>query len=202
MRFLKCSLLALLSTAPTDAGPILAPPSEGKHPPLDQSRHHGVQVQKSRIDARSRNIVVANEAAHSWDTKHICHPVEYWRLGPESAKEAHAKEFFRDWMKAYRSEVYSQQCDESRYTAIQCFASIFWGDFDFGCTIDQIERCAVPTACQITTWIQWQHPDWPASQVVDTARKVYYIYKHFQVVISDLKSDWVKLSLIEVFACC
>ena len=197
MRFFNCSLLALpafLFTALTATASNAAPSSGGTHPWLGGSRH-GIRVHMSRVDARSRIAIAINEAAHSWSTKQICGPREYWQITPESANDSKAQEFFQDWMKEFRSGAYSQQCLAAGYTAIQCFAGMWWGDFDFGCTINQIERCSVPTACSIATWIQGQHPDWPAHQVVDTARKVYYSYKHFQLIISDLKTDWVTLSL-------
>lgn len=162
------------------------------------SYYHDLDVCGSPVLARSRIPVPAGQAAHIWETGHICAPAKYWRLTPETMRESGAQTFFLDWFEAYRLGKYQDECDGAHMTAIQCFASMWWGDFDFQCTVDQIERCAVPTTSRITTWIQGRY-NWPPGQVTETARKVLFIYKHFQIAISDLKTDWVSCPLSNTF---
>ena len=160
------------------------------------SYYHDLDVCGSPVLPRSKIPVPADQAAHIWETHHICAPAKYWRLTPETMRESGAQAFFLDWFEEYRLGKYQDECDGAHMTAIQCFASMWWGDFDFQCTIDQIERCAVPTTSRITTWIQGRY-NWPPAQVTETARKVLFIYKHFQIAISDLKTDWVSCPLIK-----
>jgi hypothetical protein len=214
MRFFRHHFLvlqAVLSVTNTAGNPVQTDSSEviasEPHDTLAESQgrngsyYLGTHGCGSRINGRSRIPILANEAARTWGRKHMCGPMEYWRLTPESMRDSGAGDFFLSWMDRYHSGLYQHECDNARLTAIQCFASMWWGDFDYKCPIDQIERCSVPTAYDITAWIQ-EHNDWSESEVTDTARKVYFIYKHFQVVISDLKTDWVKLSFLQVLPCC
>lgn len=154
------------------------------------SQNCGLDDCGSQISARSEALVVANEAAHSWANKHINLPMRYWELTPDTIRESGAQDFFFGWLEEYKNGKIKTECDNTRHTAIQCFAAMWWGDFDYTCSIDQIERCSVPTANSISHWIE-KTQEWTPSKVADTARKVYLIYKHFQISISDLKSDWV-----------
>jgi hypothetical protein len=203
MIFVKFLLLAVQASVliiHTIASPIRSPPAEGAKPQQNTgsiqshgrngSYHHGPDVCSSSIHARSKISNPANEAADAWGKDHICAPMKYWRLTPDTMRDSGAQAFFLDWFDEYKSGKYQDECDDTQLTAIQCFASMWWGDYDFKCTVDQIERCSAPTAHSIAKWIQGRYA-WPAPRVTETARKVYFIYKHFQVAISDLKSDWV-----------
>lgn len=137
---------------------------------------------------------LVNEAILNWEKRQLCAPLNYWKRTPETIKESRSEEFFVEWMDQYEAGEYQDECDGKNLTAIQCFASIWWGDFDFGCSVHQIEACSVPSAAVITAWIQRRYPSWSALQVIDTARKVHFISKHFQETIVNLNTDFVSRS--------
>lgn len=187
--------------------PDVANPLHYGYPTGHQSRNGShycnLHVCSSQLKTRSKHLVAANEATHTWENNRLSGPLEYWQLTPETMRQSGAQEFFFEWMGQYQEGKFRLECDSdsAQFTAIQCFASMWWGDFDYRCTIDQIERCQVPTANDIAYWIQGHHHDWTSAQVMDTTRKVYYIYKHFQMVIADLKTDWVSCLQFGVILC-
>jgi hypothetical protein len=164
-----------------------------------ESHIRGVHDDGSRINGRSMiPSMLHHEAAHIWKRERVYATIEYWGRTPETIRESKGKEFFAEWLSQYESGSYKDECNNKNLTIMQCFASIWWGDFNFRCTIDQTELCSVPTATNITAWIQQRHASWPTSQVIDTARKVFFAYKHFQAVTSNLKTDWVSLPLLDL----
>lgn len=145
---------------------------------------------------RSKILVLANEASYTWEHYAIASPREYWQLSPEMARESGAQEFFYEWMNKYHAGDF-EDCGNANYTAIQCFASTWWGDHNFGCTIHQIEQCRIPTPLEIANWIEKRH-GYAKGKVPDIARKIFVIHRRFQVVIANLKTDWVSFLCIEV----
>lgn len=205
-------LLVLSAAHPTAHTPLVpvAPPSEAAdvtvYESLNQTRGAAAShINYSNSDGlgshgRSKRGIPADEAVAAWDKYGICSPIEYWQPTPEAMKESEAQDFMLKWLEDYADG--KVQCAAEQFTAMRCFASSWWGEFDFWCPLDNPAQCVAPKPREIMRWIQAQHEDWPTSQLVDTARKVYFVYKTFIISMSDLKSDLVSCPSLGVVDCC
>lgn len=151
---------------------------------------------------RSRKEILADRATAAWNKHGLCSPMEYWQPTPESMKESNAKDFMLKWLDENGDGKGPAECKTAELTAMRCFASLWWGDYDFRCPIHNLEQCAAPRPGDIVRWIRGKYEDWPTSQVVDIARKVFFVYKTFEIAMSDLKADLVNCLSFEVIACC
>jgi hypothetical protein len=132
-----------------------------------------------------------DEAVTAWETDRICEPLGYWRYDPPLILESRSKEFFEQWLNRYDDGEFEESCNKYNLTAIPCFAKTYWGDFDYTCSIDQIELCSVPRPNEVVHWTQAHNKSMATAEALEQARKVWYIFKRLQHTLSDLKSDFV-----------
>lgn len=201
------TFLAFLSIANANAN---ASPDQVQFPPHQPRDAHVLKAYRTTrgydkrgdhscgpiLSRRTRIHVIANEAAHAWDTSRVLSPMDYWEHTPENINESGPIEFWGEFKCRSGNREYPE-CHNRNMTEIQCFAAKWWGDFDYGCSIDQLERCLQPTKEDIASWIQKTNPSWPPHRVVDVTRKVYFTHRHFQSMASDMGSDWVSYPSIK-----
>ncbi|KAG9242843.1 hypothetical protein BJ878DRAFT_577073 [Calycina marina] len=129
--------------------------------------------------------------AMCWQDHRIVGPDEYWIKNAANVKNSSAltdwSEFYTEYLKADDKNEISK-CYKLGRGALQCYASLYWGDGDFECRIDQMEKCHVPSAEVVLSNIDKRFPHLNDQEKTDKARAVYFTMKNFETTILNQRS--------------
>ncbi|KAH8586287.1 hypothetical protein B0O99DRAFT_602634 [Bisporella sp. PMI_857] len=132
-----------------------------------------------------------------WEKYRIIGPKEAWVKNAENVLKSSVLTDWDDWYKEYETND-RWDCHKLEFAPLQCYASHFWGDSNFKCRLDQLGRCAIPSAEVVLSNIDKRFPNLTIKEKVETAIGVYFTMKNFETVALNHKSLYDLLNEMKI----
>lgn len=117
----------------------------------------------------------------------IAGPAQDWAKVPENVAASGAIPIFAEFNDRYNDDD-PWKCRENGFGPMPCYASVFTGEHNFGCGLNTLAMCRIPSAQEVLTYTDVAFGVLTNAEKVEHARQVYFNMKNFEAISLNAKT--------------